>query len=66
MRRMATLKRVFHILRVVVNKENTALEEELLGMALSLMRRGMRLLVKRYHSAEDRSAKPFMRYRSIR
>ena len=63
---MATLMRVFQSLRVVVNKEDTVLEEALLRMALSFMRRGMRLVVLRYHNTEDRAANISMRDSTIR
>ena len=58
--------RVFQSLRVVVNKEDTVLEEALLRMALSFMRRGMRLVVLRYHNTEDRAANISMRDSTIR
>ena len=57
MGRMATLARVFQSLRIVVNEEDAALEESLLGMALSLVRRGGRLVMLSYHSMEDRAVK---------
>ena len=65
MGRMATLTRVFQILRVVVNEKVTVLEEALLGIALYLMRRWRKIAVLRYHSLEDRAAKLSMRDSAI-
>ena len=63
---MATPTRVFQNLRVIVNKEDTALEEALLGMSISLMRRRRRLVVTSYHITEDWAAKLSMRDSDIR
>ena len=66
MGRTATLARVFQSLRIVVNEEDEALEEALLGMAPSLVRRGGRLVVLSYQSMEDRAAKRSMRDGTIK
>eukprot|EP00559_Dactyliosolen_fragilissimus_P003466 CAMPEP_0184858752 /NCGR_PEP_ID=MMETSP0580-20130426/3818_1 /TAXON_ID=1118495 /ORGANISM="Dactyliosolen fragilissimus" /LENGTH=409 /DNA_ID=CAMNT_0027355055 /DNA_START=472 /DNA_END=1701 /DNA_ORIENTATION=- len=57
----ATLARVFQSLRIVVNEEDVALEEALLQMAPSLVKKGGRLVVLSYHSMEDRAAKRAIR-----
>ena len=64
--RMAPLYRVFQSIRFVVNEEDTALKEELLGMFISLSMRGRRIVVLRYHSTEDRAEKLSMRDSTIR
>jgi len=64
--RTATLARVFQSLRIVVNEEDSALEDALLDMAPSLARpNGGRLVCLTYHSMEDRAVKRAMRDGSI-
>ena len=53
---MAILERVFHILKIVLNNEDTALEESPMGMALYLVRKEGRLMVLIYHNMEYLSA----------
>ena len=59
--RTATLARIFQSLRIVVNREDVALDNALTKMAPSLLRPGGRLAVLSYHSMEDRATKRVMR-----
>ena len=59
--RTATMARVFQSFRIVVNEEDKALEQALMDMAPSLVRKGGRLVVLSYHSMEDRAVKRVMR-----
>jgi 16S rRNA (cytosine1402-N4)-methyltransferase len=52
--------RVFQALRIAVNHEMECLKE-MLGQALSVLRKDGRLVVITYHSLEDRIVKNFMR-----
>jgi 16S rRNA (cytosine1402-N4)-methyltransferase len=61
MGRSATLARVFQSLRIVVNREDEALQEALLNMCPKLVRQGGRLVVLSYHSLEDRATKRVIR-----
>lgn len=54
------LARVFQALRIEVNDEMGALRE-MLASAISLLRKGGRLVVLTYHSLEDRMVKNFIR-----
>ena len=49
-----------------MNKEDTALEEALLGMARYFTRQGRRLMMTSYHSTEDHAANLSMRDSAIR
>jgi 16S rRNA (cytosine1402-N4)-methyltransferase len=51
---------VFQALRIAVNHEMECLKE-MLGQALSVLRKDGRLVVITYHSLEDRIVKNFMR-----
>jgi 16S rRNA (cytosine1402-N4)-methyltransferase len=57
----ATSARIFQSLRIVVNKEDEALQEAFTTMAPSLIRPGGRLVVLSYHSMEDRYTKRIMK-----
>ena len=59
--RTATMARVFQSFRIVVNEEDKALEQALMDMAPSLVRKGGRLVCLSYHSMEDRAVKRVMR-----
>lgn len=62
MGRMATLARVFQAFRIMVNEEDSALQEALEVMASQLITKmGGRLVVLSYHSMEDRMVKRVMR-----
>lgn len=61
----ATCARIFQSLRIVVNREDTVLEQVLTEACPMLLRRGGRLVVLSYHSMEDRATKRVMRDGSV-